>query len=97
MVKKDTLPSASAIKIEAVIGEELKAKVVQAAAAKWRKAAKKEGGGVKAEAKDEFDEMADDKQGVRQRIASGDKSKQTKISFKPVKKKVETNPVLVGT
>ena len=61
------------------MSEDLKPKVVQAAAAKVKKAAKD---------KDDFDTMAEDKQGVRQRINSGDKYKQTKLNFKPATKKV---------
>ena len=90
------------------VGEDLKAKVVQAAAAKVKKLSKKvEGkGGVKEVERDEFDKMAEDKQNVRQRINSGDKetkvkqradsgsstTKQTKLNFKPVEKKPKRNP-----
>ena len=89
------------------VGEDLKAKVVQAAAAKVKKLSKKEGKvGVKEVEKDEFDKMAEDKQNVRQRINSGDKgtkvkqrvesggskTKQTKLNFKPVDKKPKRNP-----
>merc|ERR1712013_788652 len=65
-----------------------------------------EEGKVKDVERDEFDEMADDKQNVRQRINSGDnakvkkqrnesggaKTKQTKLNFKPVDKKPKRNP-----
>ena len=90
------------------VGEELKAKVVQAAAAKVKKLSKKVEGkvGVKEVERDEFDKMAEDKQNVRQRINSGDKetkvkqradsgsskTKQTKLNFKPVEKKPKRNP-----
>ena len=95
MVKADTLPSKDGQRIEPRVGEELKDKVVKAAAAKAKKAIKKEEGktGVKVETKDEFDAMADDKLGVRKRIASGDKTKQSKLPFKPAAKpKKERNP-----
>ena len=89
------------------VGEDLKAKVVQAAAAKVKKLSKKEGKvGVKEVEKDEFDKMAEDKQNLRQRINSGEKetkvkqraesggskTKQTKLNFKPVDKKPKRNP-----
>ena len=89
------------------VGEELKAKVVQAAALKVKKLSKKVDGkvGVKEVERDEFDEMAEDKQNVRQRINSGDnpkvkqrtesggsKTKQAKLNFKPVDKKPKRNP-----
>ena len=89
------------------VGEDLKAKVVQAAAAKVKKLSKKEGKvGVKEVEKDEFDEMSEDKQNLRQRINSGEKetkvkqraesggskTKQTKLNFKPVDKKPKRNP-----
>ena len=90
------------------VGEDLKAKVVQAAAAKVKKLSKKVEGkvGVKEVERDEFDKMAEDKQNVRQRINSGDKetkvkqpaesgsskTKQTKLNFKPVEKKPKRNP-----
>ena len=87
------------------VGEDLKAKVVQAAAAKVKKLSKKVEGkvGVKEVERDEFDKMAEDKQNVRQRINSGDKetkvresgsskTKQTKLNFKPVEKKLKRNP-----
>jgi hypothetical protein len=80
-------------RLEPKVGDDLKAKVVQAAAAKVKKTAKKvEGVKPKGEeVKDDFDAMAEDKQGVRQRINSGDKTKQTKLNFKPATKQ-ETNP-----
>lgn len=89
-VKADTLPSQHATRLEPKVGDDLKAKVEQAAAAKVRAKAKKVEGvkpkGGK-EDKDDFDAMAEDKQGVRQRINSGDKTKQTKLNFKPATKK----------
>ena len=92
-MKADTLPSQHARRLEPKVGDDLKAKVVQAAAAKVKKAAKKVEGvnpkGGKVE-DDDFDAMAEDKQGVRQRINSGDKTKQTKLNFKPAAK--EANP-----
>jgi|ERR1712192_140103 len=85
-----------------------KAKVVQAAAAKVKKLSKKVDGkvGVKEVERDEFDEMAEQKLNVRQRINSGDnskvkqraesggssKTKQAKLDFKPVDKKPKRNP-----
>merc|ERR1719495_1618653 len=107
LVKADTLPSKHAVRVEPKVSDDLKAKVVQAAALKVRKQTKKEEGKVKDVERDEFDEMADDKQNVRQRINSGDndkvkkqrnefgsaKTKQTKLNFKPVdKKKPKRNP-----
>ena len=106
MVKADTLPSKHAVRVEPKVSDDLKAKVVQAAALKVRKQTKKEEGKVKDVERDEFDEMADDKQNVRQRINSGDnakvkkqrnesggaKTKQTKLNFKPVDKKPKRNP-----
>ena len=71
------------------VGDDLKVKVVQTAAAKVKKAARKVKG-VKPkgdEDKDDYDAMAEDKQGVQQRINSGDKTKQTKLNFKLVTKK----------
>ena len=58
----------------------MKAKVVQAAAAKVKKLSKKVEGkvGVKEVERDEFDKMAEDKQNVRQRINSGDKETKVK-------------------
>merc|ERR1711962_649052 len=102
----DTLPSKHAVRVEPKVSDDLKAKVVQAAALKVRKQTKKEEGKVKDVERDEFDEMADDKQNVRQRINSGDnakvkkqrnesgsaKTKQTKLNFKPVDKKPKRNP-----
>ena len=106
VVKADTLPSKNAVRVEPKVSDDLKAKVVQAAALKVRKQTKKEEGKVKDVERDEFDEMADDKQNVRQRINSGDnakvkkqrnepgsaKTKQTKLNFKPVDKKPKRNP-----
>merc|ERR1719495_1238365 len=106
LVKADTLPSKHAVRVEPKVSDDLKAKVVQAAALKVRKQTKKEEGKVKDVERDEFDEMADDKQNVRQRINSGDnakvkkqrnesgsaKTKQTKLNFKPVDKKPKRNP-----
>ena len=71
------------------VGDDLKVKVVQAAAAKVKKAARKvEGVKPKGdEDKDDYDAMAEDKQCVQQRINSGDKTKQTKLNFKLVTKK----------
>merc|ERR1719153_1226248 len=106
VVKADTLPSKHAVRVEPKVSDDLKAKVVQAAALKVRKQTKKEEGKVKDVERDEFDEMADDKQNVRQRINSGDnakvkkqrdesgsaKTKQTKLNFKPVDKKPKRNP-----
>merc|ERR1719495_1194718 len=107
VVKADTLPSKHAVRVEPNVSDDLKAKVVQAAALKVRKQTKKEEGKVKDVERDEFDEMADDKQNVRQRINSGDnakvkkqrnefgsaKTKQTMLNFKPVdKKKLKRNP-----
>ena len=96
------------LNVVAQVGEELKAKVVQAAALKVKKLSKKVDGkvGVKEVERDEFDEMAEGKQqNVRQRINSGDntkvkqradsggsKTKQTKLNFKPVDKKLKRNP-----
>merc|ERR1711962_1822585 len=102
----DTLPSKHAVRVEPKVSDDLKAKVVQAAALKVRKQTKKEEGKVKDVERDEFDEMAGDKQNVRQRINSGDnakikkqrnesggaKTKQTKLNFKPVDKKPKRNP-----
>ena len=85
----------------------MRAKVVQAAALKVKKQSKKEEGkaGVKVVVRDEFDDMAEEKQNVRQRINSGDKAKvkqraesggpktkQAKLNFKPVDKKPKRNP-----
>merc|ERR1719474_941180 len=106
VVKADTLPSKHAVRVEPKVSDDLKAKVVQAAALKVRKQTKKEEGKVKDVERDEFDEMADDKQNVRQRINSGDnakvkkqrnesggaKTKQSKLNFKPVDKKPKRNP-----
>ena len=106
VVKADTLPSKHAVRVEPKVSDDLKAKVVQAAALKVRKQTKKEEGKVKDVERDEFDEMADDEQNVRQRINSGDnakvkkqrnesggaKTKQTKLNFKPVDKKPKRNP-----
>merc|ERR1719153_1171524 len=106
VVKADTLPSKHAVRVEPKVSDDLKAKVVQAAALKVRKQTKKEEGKVKDFERDEFDEMADDKQNVRQRINSGDnakvkkqrnesggaKTKQTKLNFKPVDKKPKRSP-----
>merc|ERR1719474_1066643 len=75
VVKADTLPSKHAGRVEPKGSDDLKAKVVQAAALKVRKQTKKEEGKVKDVERDEFDEMADDKQNVRQRINSGDNAK----------------------
>ena len=96
------------LNVVAQVGEELKAKVVQAAALKVKKLSKKVDGkvGVKEVERDEFDEMAEGKQqNVRQRINSGDntkvkqradsggsKTKQAKLNFKPVDKKLKRNP-----
>ena len=67
------------------VGEDLKAKVVQAAAAKVKKLSKKEGKvGVKEVEKDEFDKMAEDKQNLRQRINSGQKETKVKQHSGPL-------------
>eukprot|EP00092_Neocalanus_flemingeri_P029323 GFUD01031835.1.p1 GENE.GFUD01031835.1~~GFUD01031835.1.p1 ORF type:complete len:361 (+),score=131.37 GFUD01031835.1:1425-2507(+) len=90
VVKTETLPSASGIRVVPVIAEELKLKTAKIIAAKERKATKGEKvpteKGVKAE-KDEFDMMADTKSGLSD---SAKKMKQSKIDFKPKKEVPES-------
>merc|ERR1712198_352449 len=92
-VKVETLPSATGIRIEPLIAEEMKTKAAKAAAAKERKALKgekekvKKEKGVKEE-KDEFDDMADKKTSLND---SGKKMKQSKLAFK-TKEKPKVNP-----
>merc|ERR1719300_1479094 len=92
-VKVETLPSATGIRIEPLIAEEMKTKAAKAAAAKERKAMKgekekvKKEKGVKEE-KDEFDDMADKKTSLND---SGKKMKQSKLAFK-TKEKPKVNP-----
>ena len=92
MVKADTLPSKDGIRIEPIVGEELKDKVVKAAALKEKKATiKKEGKGgiLGSKVKDEFDDMVDEA------TASGKKktlSKQTTLAFQPVEGSIKANP-----
>ena len=92
-VKVETLPSATGIRIEPLIAEEMKTKAAKAAAAKERKAMKgekekvKKEKGVKEE-KDEFDDMADKKTSLND---SGKKVKQSKLAFK-TKEKPKVNP-----
>merc|ERR1719300_1923355 len=92
-VKVETLPSATGIRIEPLIAEEMKTKAAKAAAAKERKAMKgekekvKKEKGVKEE-KDEFDDMAEKKTSLND---SGKKMKQSKLAFK-TKEKPKVNP-----
>eukprot|EP00092_Neocalanus_flemingeri_P029324 GFUD01031836.1.p1 GENE.GFUD01031836.1~~GFUD01031836.1.p1 ORF type:complete len:400 (+),score=146.66 GFUD01031836.1:1424-2623(+) len=90
VVKMETLPSASGIRVVPMIAEELKLKTAKIIAAKERKATKgekvKTDKGVKAE-KDEFDMMADTKSGLSD---SAKKMKQSKIDFKPKKEVPES-------
>merc|ERR1712112_491489 len=92
-VKVETLPSATGIRIEPLIAEEMKTKAAKAAAAKERKALKGEKDKVKKEKgvkeeKDEFDDMVDKKSSLND---SGKKLKQSKLGFKP-KEKPKANP-----
>ena len=83
----DVDPDSEAVRaaMGAMTQDRVKAKVMQAAAAKVEKAAKKVEG-VKPK-KDDYDAMAEDKQGVQQEVNSGDKTKETKLNFKLVTKK----------
>ena len=87
----ETLPTASGIRVIPRIAEELKVKTAKAIAAKERKANKgdkiKSEKGVKDEVKDEYDLMADTKEGGLSDSAK--KMKQSKLSFKPKKEASE--------
>merc|ERR1739838_826704 len=85
VTKMETKPSALAVRIEPQVSADMKEKVAKAVAAKIRKAAKSDKSktiGIaksekeKGEAKDEFDQMTENKGGL----------KQSKLNFKPATK-----------